>query len=101
MRKYIALAVAAMALGLAPFALADATQSVYDGAGKNTQQNLGKPKPATVVQVKGTPSAAAQPTATSGSLPFTGMDLGLVGLAGVGLAAMGYSLRRFARNTER
>jgi hypothetical protein len=99
MRKYVVLAIAAMALGAAPFALADATQSVYYGAGKKTQGDIGKAKPAAEIEVKG----AATPTAksTSGSLPFTGMDLGLVGLAGVGLAGMGYSLRRLARNTDR
>ncbi len=92
MRKFIVLAIAAMALALVPFALADATQSVYNGSGTKTQQDLGKAAPAKTVTTSAKPA--------SGALPFTGMDLGLVGLAGIGLAVMGYSLRRLARDRD-
>jgi hypothetical protein len=36
-------------------------------------------------------------TAESGSLPFTGLDLGLLALGGVALVGVGVGLRRFAR----
>lgn len=39
--------------------------------------------------------AAAQPVqAESGSLPFTGLDIGIVALMGVALLGTGYALRR-------
>ena len=98
MKRLITLAIVAFALGLAPGAWADATRAVYGGAANNTQKGLGKPEP--VVVVKSATSSTSQPAAkpTSGTLPFTGMDLGLVGLAGVALAGLGFSLRRIARD---
>jgi hypothetical protein len=36
-------------------------------------------------------------TVPTGSLPFTGMDLGFVAAAGVALTAAGFGLRRFSR----
>ena len=100
MRKYIVLAVASMALGLAPFALAaDATTTVYGGAGKKTQDSLGvSSKPV----VKGaTASVSASTTPAAGALPFTGMNLGFIAIAGIALASVGYSLRRLGRDTDR
>ena len=99
MRKLIVLAIAAMALALTPFALADATQSVYNGSGTKTQQDIQKAAPAKTAS--SAPSTQTTATPASGALPFTGMDLGLVVLAGIGLAVMGYSLRRLARDTDR
>jgi hypothetical protein len=49
----------------------------------------------------GTPSAPAPvrqvATSSSGSLPFTGLDVGLLALGGVALVGVGVGLRRFAR----
>jgi hypothetical protein len=50
----------------------------------------------------GAPSAPAparqvQTTSSSGSLPFTGLDVGLLALGGIGLVGVGVGLRRFAR----
>jgi hypothetical protein len=100
MMRIITLATVAAALVLVPCALADATGSVYNGAGTNTQQGLGTSEP--VVVVKGAKDSAPQTTAspTSGTLPFTGMDLGLVGLAGIVLLGLGFSLRQIARDTD-
>ena len=44
--------------------------------------------------------AGATPVAThsSGGLPFTGLDLGLVVAAGVVLLAMGFAIRRLGRS---
>jgi hypothetical protein len=48
-----------------------------------------------------TPKAPAQvqaaQTTSSGSLPFTGLDVGLLALGGVALVGVGVGLRRFAR----
>ena len=104
-RKYIAVAVVVGALGLTPAALADATTSVYDGPGKSTQNAIGKftpPKAASGakgVSTTITQTSAAKPAVAG--LPFTGMDLGFVALAGAALAGMGFSLRRLARDTDR
>jgi hypothetical protein len=37
---------------------------------------------------------------TSGGLPFTGMELGLIVAGGAGLIAAGLALRRFGRRSE-
>jgi hypothetical protein len=42
----------------------------------------------------GAGTAAATDTSTSGSLPFTGMELGLMGLVGVALLGTGFVVRR-------
>lgn len=70
------------------------------GPGLKTQQGLGTSKP--VVVVNGAKDSGSQTAAspTSGTLPFTGMDLGLVGLAGMALVGLGFSLRQIARNTD-
>jgi hypothetical protein len=41
--------------------------------------------------------AQVQVTAESGSLPFTGLDLGLLAVGGIVLVGVGVGLRRFAR----
>jgi hypothetical protein len=43
------------------------------------------------------PAQQVQTTSGSGSLPFTGLDVGLLALGGVGLVGVGIGLRRFAR----
>ena len=104
-RKYIALAVVVGALGLTSAALADATTSVYDGPGKSTQNAIGTltpPKAASgVKEVSTTLAQTSSAKPAVGALPFTGMDLGFVALAGAALAGMGFSLRRLARDTDR
>jgi hypothetical protein len=37
---------------------------------------------------------------TTGSLPFTGFEVGLVALAGVGLLGLGFAMRRSARRDD-
>ncbi len=41
--------------------------------------------------------SGAKPTVDSGSLPFTGLDLGLMAAGGVVLAGMGFGMRRLSR----
>jgi hypothetical protein len=43
------------------------------------------------------PTQVVAATSTDGSLPFTGMDLGLLALGGVVLLGVGFGLRRVAR----
>jgi hypothetical protein len=44
----------------------------------------------------GSPPSQVQ-SASSGSLPFTGLDIGLLALGGCALVGVGVGLRRFAR----
>jgi hypothetical protein len=44
-------------------------------------------------------AAPAAPTATATTLPYTGLNLGLCALAGGGLLAAGWTMRRLARGT--
>lgn|SRR5690242_740786 len=101
-REHIALAAVVGALGLTPVALADATTSVYDGPAKSTQKTIGTLTPPKQ-GVKGVSQTIATTSSAKpvGALPFTGMDLGFVALAGAALAGMGFSLRRLARDTDR
>ena len=46
------------------------------------------------------PTAAAQPQATKGSLPFTGLDARLLALAGIALAGIGFATRRLAQRMD-
>ncbi|MBB4661684.1 hypothetical protein [Conexibacter arvalis] len=43
------------------------------------------------------PAAQVQVASESGSLPFTGLDLGLLAVGGIVLVGVGVGLRRFAR----
>lgn len=43
--------------------------------------------------------STTQPIATSGSLPFTGLDVGLLAAGSVLLIALGFGLRRFGRRS--
>ena len=79
-------AIFTLALALASPALAQSpTQDAYGGT-------LGE-------QVGGGGSAPTSAPAqdTSGSLPFTGFEVGIIVLAGIALAGAGYTLRRTTR----
>lgn len=43
--------------------------------------------------------AGAPPTATGNSLPFTGLDVGLLALGGIAMLGVGVGLRRLSRTT--
>lgn len=92
-RRFL-LIIAASSLAFTPataFA-ASATQDAYepDDTGVNAETDE---EPADE-----TPTAAAAPSATGTSaLPFTGMEAGLIAVAGLGLAGTGVALRRVGR----
>ena len=84
---------AVMLLVAAPFAgAADPKQTQYG----NTSEQVSTETPP-VVQVHGT-TASAGPK--SGTLPFTGLDLGIVTALGIGAVAGGIVLRRKGRKPE-
>jgi len=83
-------AVCALLLFAAPAASAQTSaQSGYSTPAGNVQQRVGgghdAPRPDTVEN-------------RGGSLPFTGLDLGLVGAAGGFLLAVGFAVRRLSRS---
>lgn len=75
------------ALGSVALAATGPSVAGYGGEGGTTQAGLGG--------VSGTP---AQET-VSGTLPFTGLDLGLIVAAAVLLVVLGFGLRRIGRRT--
>ncbi len=90
--------VAASALAVAaPIASAQTSQGGYTPPGSNVQAEIqdspstpsdgsSATKAATTVHRSGSTGNAA--------LPFTGLDLGFIGLVGVGLVLVGFTLRR-------
>lgn len=76
--------------------------SVYGHTGTKVQKSIGsKPSPkkakAGVLAAKTAPTAVA--VTRSGTLPFTGVDLGLISVAGILLIGGGLTLRRVGRRS--
>jgi hypothetical protein len=99
--KSVVAAIAVLSLATAAPAFAeDSSLDGYGGPGANVlseiQQPSGKAKAAETP--KAAPAAARE--APSGALPFTGLDLGLLGVAGVGLLGLGVGMRRLTRSSE-
>jgi hypothetical protein len=98
--KLLLLLAMAFTLSLAGTALAqdNPTEDAYGGVlGEevSNQDDTGSP-----AQEESTPAESqATPVATTDSLPFTGLELGLVALAGIGLVALGIAMRRGTRRS--
>ena len=72
--------------------------SVYAQTGTKVQKVIG----VAAVATPSTPQTTSAPaTSSNAELPFTGLDLGLLCVAGVFLVGVGYSLRRVARKPPR
>jgi hypothetical protein len=101
-KKFLAGTISAALLLGAPSAFAQSSaQQGYSKPGGIVQTQLdnggGKgPSPGEVVQ---TPEQATQAKSSSGTLPFTGLDLVLVVGAGGLLLALGLGIRRLTRST--
>ena len=98
--KLLVVLMAGFALALAGTAIAqdNPTQDAYGGvlgnevtANDDTTQAGGE----AAAEVE-----ASAPAATAGSLPFTGFEVGLVALAGIGLVMLGVAMRRSSRKSE-
>ena len=84
-------AVCSALLFSAPTAIAQsAAQQGYSQPAGSVEQQLGG--------AQHRPVAKPAATSTSGGLPFTGLDLGLVAAAGGVLLAMGFAIRRLSRS---
>ncbi len=92
----IALAVPSSALAISP------TQDAYSGIAG--QQEGGNGSPTSTSPVVSAESSGGdgevEPVSTSGSgtLPFTGLELGLIAVAGIALLGGGLALYRISRN---
>ena len=85
----LAVVVAAVFVGSA-LAGSGPSCGVYCKKGASVQKNVGG--------VSGSAKKSGSPTTTSGGqLPFTGLDLGFIGLAGVLLVVAGLGLHRMTR----
>lgn len=99
MKAFLVVCIAALSLLVASSALAgnSPSKAVYTSAPSKDQQILAgkttktKPKPKT----KTKPVSSTQKT--TGTLPFTGVDLGVFAAAGLVLIFAGASLRRVSR----
>jgi hypothetical protein len=104
MKIIVAMAVAMSLVAAPAFAQSvNPTEQGYSAPAGTTQQQIqSSPAPEAEAtpgeQPRVTPVAAekAAPAESSG-LPFTGLELGLVLAAGLGLLALGFGLRRMAR----
>jgi len=84
--------VCAVLLFAAPVASAQtAAQTSYTAPAGNVQQQVGGAHDPT-------PPNAVAADNRGGSLPFTGLDLGLVAAAGCVLLAIGFAVRRLSRS---
>lgn len=99
--KRLALLMVAVALALVvagPAYAQSATSDAYAGKGGGIVGTVNSGGPS-----GNGPSAAAPQqvqvasSSGNGSLPFTGLDIGLLALGGVALVGVGVGLRRFAR----
>lgn len=97
----ICLIAAVLGTATAAFAQSSPAQSVYSPGGNvlNVVQG-GGPTPTPTPPPVATPPSTPPATTTSGSLPFTGFQAGLVGLAGLALLGTGVAMRRVARRSD-
>ena len=98
-RRLLLLSLATLVFAPASSFAASATQDGYDDDDDVQVQD----DTDTGTQDDTTPdeTADAQPSATSNSsLPFTGLEAGLIAAAGLGLAGTGIVLRRAARDEQ-
>jgi hypothetical protein len=92
-KRSAAVVMMVLALGLAPPALAEdgPTLNVYGGQAGVVQASVAK---------QGGPPSAGPASSSTGTLPFTGVELGLFALVGGALVGSGVGLRRLTSTNE-
>lgn len=98
--KRLALLMVAVALALvvaAPAYAQSATSDAYAGKGGGIVGTVNSGGPSSGNGPSASAPQQVQASSGNGSLPFTGLDVGLLALGGVALVGVGVGLRRFAR----
>lgn len=98
--KRLALLMVAVALALmvaGPAYAQSATSDAYAGKGGGIVGTVNGGGPGGNAPAQAQTPQQVQTASSSGSLPFTGLDVGLLALGGVALVGVGVGLRRFAR----
>jgi hypothetical protein len=103
LNKLFAALIVGAFLALPAGAIAQSSEGGYNQPGGVVQDQI-QTQPAQAKSQNTPPAATAAAPATksdsSGQLPFTGFDLGLVVAAGGILLMLGFGIRRFTRATE-
>lgn len=102
-RRVLPYALALLLISPAASFAASATQDAYDEGDSVVQDDTtsGSEDDSSPSDDTTSESATPAPSATStSSLPFTGLEAGLIGAAGLGLLGTGFALRRAAREQE-
>ena len=94
---FVIVLIAALALPCAPALAASASASGYDQPAGVTQLDVAPPGGTTS---EGVPSRTVKHPSSS-SLPFTGLDVGLIALAGLTLLLLGFGMARISRSPSR
>jgi len=84
----------------APAAFAQSSQEGYIQEGPSVIDRTGGDDQPGTGTGSGTGADTDTRTTTSGELPFTGLDLGLLGVAGASLLLMGAGMRRMTRSHD-
>lgn len=96
---FVIVLIFAMALPCAPALAASASSSGYDAPAGVTQLDVSQPNGTTSAGVPSTSRTVKQ--SSSSSLPFTGLDVGLIGVAGLTLLLLGFGMARISRSPRR
>ncbi|MDX6671901.1 MAG: hypothetical protein QOI91_2264 [Solirubrobacteraceae bacterium] len=91
LRTVLVAFVISLALAPAAFAGDTATSAGYRDTAGNVQQQVAAAEQSTP------PESRKTRTVDEGSLPFTGMELGFIGMAGIALLGLGFGLRMLIR----
>jgi 2-methylaconitate cis-trans-isomerase PrpF len=99
--KTIVAAIAAFSLATAAPAFAeDSSLEGYGGPGSDVLSEIQQPSNKAAEKSAPVSNQAGESARSSGTLPFTGLDLGLLGAAGAGLLGLGIAMRRLTRSSE-
>jgi hypothetical protein len=102
MRKILAfMAVGLLSLAFAGSAFgASATEDAYSGTAGVQEFDQSESGTAATEEETSVAATSESDSSSGGSLPFTGLDVGLIALAGVALVGMGLLVRRSTRRDE-
>jgi hypothetical protein len=96
---FFLLLIAVLAVPVAPALAGSATTSGYEQPAGRAQLDVQSPEPNGSDETPAPARTTKQ--STSGNLPFTGLDVGLILLTGLTLLLVGFGMSRLARTQSR